>query len=400
MKKFTDFTLHLYTEIVFGLDTEKKVAELVKKYGGTKVMLVYGGGSIKKIGLYDTVTNELKQAGIPFVELPGVEPNPRRSLVEKGVAIGKAEGVDFVLALGGGSTIDTAKAVAFGIPYDGSVWDFYSGKAVPTTNAKVGTIHTIAAAGSETSTASVILDDIDTHKKTGCNTPFNRPVFAIMNPALLYSVSTYQTAAGATDVFAHTLERYFMESDCYLGDQFAEGLLRAVVKYAPIAVKEPNDLESHRELMMAGSFAHNDVTGIGRSGVRGGPHGLESFISATYDTAHGAGLAILMPAWLTFVVEKGTPENVERAAQFAIKVWGVEPDMQDVKAVALEGIKRFKAWEVGMGMPKNLQELGVPEADLEKLVANCRGDKEGILRGYVSLAKDDIRWIYTLAMQK
>jgi alcohol dehydrogenase YqhD (iron-dependent ADH family) len=400
MKKFTDFTLQLYTEIVFGLDTEKKVAELVQKHGGTKVMLVYGGGSIKKIGLYGTVTNALKEAGIPFVELGGVEPNPRRSLVEKGVVLGKAEGVDFLLALGGGSTIDTAKAIAFGLAYDGPVWDFYSGKAVPKKTTKVGTIHTIAAAGSETSTASVILDDIDTHKKSGCNTPFNRPVFAIMNPALLYSVSAYQTAAGASDVFAHTLERYFVDTTCYLGDQFAEGLLRDVIKYAPIAVAKPNDYESHRELMMAGSFAHNDVTGIGRSGARGGPHGLESYISATYDTAHGAGLSIIMPAWLAFVVEKGTQENVERAAQFAVKVMGVEPDLQDPKAVALEGIRRLKAWEVGMGMPKNLQEHGVPESDLEKLVTNCRGDRDGILHGYVDLTKDDVRWIYTRMMQK
>ncbi len=399
MKKFTDFSLQLYTEIVFGLDTEKKVAELVKKHGGTKVMLVYGGGSIKKIGLYDTVIEALKAAAIPYVELGGVEPNPRRSLVEKGVAFGKAEGVDFLVALGGGSTIDTAKAIGFGLVYDGNVWDFYSGKAVPKKTTKVGTIHTISAAGSETSTASVILDDIDTHKKFGCSTPFNRPVFAIMNPALTYSVSAYQTAAGASDVFAHTLERYFVNSACYLGDQFAEGLLRAVVKYAPIAVKEPNDHESHRELMLAGSFAHNDITGIGRSGVRGGPHGLESFISSTYDTAHGAGLSIIMPAWLTFLVEKGTDETVARVAQFAVKVFDVEPDMEDKKAVALEGIKRFRAWELGMGMPVNLQALGVPEADLEKLVTNCRGDKEGILRGYVDLTRDDIRWIYSLMMK-
>ena len=399
MKKFTDFSLHLYTEIVFGLDTEKKVAELVNKHGGTKVMLVYGGGSIKKNGLYDTVIRELNSACIPYVELGGVEPNPRRSLAEKGVALGKAEGVDFLLALGGGSTIDTAKAIAFGLAYDGDVWDFYSGKAVPQKSTKIGTIHTISAAGSETSMASVILDDVDTHRKFGCGAPFNRPAFAIMNPTLTYSVSAYQTAAGATDVFAHTVERYFMDSDCYLGDQFAEGLLRAVVKFAPIAVQQPENYEAHRELMLAGSFAHNDITGIGRSGARGGPHGLESFISATYDTAHGAGLSIIMPAWLTFLVEKGSAENVERVAQFAVKVFGVEPDMQDKKAVALEGIKRFRAWELGMGMPKNLQELGVPETDLEKIVSNCRGDKQGILRGYVDLTKDDVRWIYSLMMQ-
>jgi alcohol dehydrogenase YqhD (iron-dependent ADH family) len=399
LKEFTDYSLHLYTEIVFGKDTEKQVAELVKKHGGTKVMLVYGGGSIKKIGLYNTVTEALNDANIPFTELEGVQPNPRRTLVAKGVEKAKAEGVDFLLALGGGSTIDTAKAIALGMEYEGDFWDFFSGKATPKKAAKLGTIHTISAAGSETSTSDVILDDIDTHRKIGCNVPINRPVFAIMNPELTYSVSPYQTAVGASDIFAHSFDRYFINSASYLADQFAEGLMRSVVKYAPIAVNNPDDYEARRELMLAGSFSHNDITNVGRSGPHGACHGLESIISGTYDTAHGAGLAVIMPTWLLYLVEEGTKENVARVAQLAVKVFGVEPEMEDIKAVALEGIRRFRAWLKDIGMPATLSDMGIPESDLDDLVTNCRADKDGILRGYVSLTKDDVRWIYSRIMK-
>ena len=235
MKTFTNFSFHMFTDILFGKDTQSQVAQMIKKHGGTKVMLVYGGGSVKKIGLYDTVTSKLNEAGIPFVELSGVQPNPRRSLAIKGLETAQKEGVDFLLAIGGGSAIDTAKAIALGLANGSDFWQFYRG-AVPEKIAKVGTIHTIAAAGSETSGSTVILDDLDTGHKFGIMYSVCRPVFAIMNPELTYSVGHYQTAVGTADIFAHTFDRYFMEPASHLCDEYCEGTLRTVVKYGPIAV--------------------------------------------------------------------------------------------------------------------------------------------------------------------
>ena len=229
MKEFTNFTFHLYTEVVFGKQTEKRVGELVRKHGGTKVMLVYGGGSVKKSGLYDTVVQSLRDSGLDFIELSGVQPNPRRSLAEKGLKMAQEAGVDFMLGVGGGSSIDTAKAIAMGLVNDGEFWKFYRG-VEPKKMAPVGTIHTLAAAGSETSRSSVLLDDIETHRKYGFMWDVCRPVFAIMNPELTYTVSPFQTGAGSADIFAHTVNRYFMAPASHLGDQYAEGTLRTVVK--------------------------------------------------------------------------------------------------------------------------------------------------------------------------
>ncbi len=399
MKQYTDYSLHLYPEIVFGADTERRVAELVKKHGGTKVMLVYGGSSAKRTGLYGTVTDKLNEAGIPFVELSGVEPNPRRSRALEGVKKGKAAGVDFIVALGGGSVIDTAKAVAYGLEYEGDFWDFYTGKATPVKMTKIGAIPTIAAAGSELSAVSVVKDDLESNRKGLLSSPFARPVFAILNPLLTRSVSPYQTAAGATDILTHALEGYFVTAHSYLADQYAEGLMRSVVKYAPIAVREPDDVEARRELMLAGSMVMTGINSVGRSGRGGGPHGFETIVSGTYDTAHGAGLGIIVPAWLTFLVEKGTEAAIARTAQFAVKVFGVEPDLENVREVALEGIRRFRAWTKSLGLPATLTELGAREEDLEYLVAHARSDKEGIFRGYIDLTRDDVRWVYQKAMK-
>ena len=281
-----NFQYHMYTDIVFGKGAEKQVAKKVKEYGGTKVMLVYGGGSVKRSGLYDIVVAELNDAGIPFIELGGVQPNPRLSLVKKGLEQAKAEGADFFLAVGGGSVIDTAKAIALGMVYGDDFWKIFQKKLVPTQMAPVGTIHTISATGSETSRSSVIKDDLDTQHKFGFMLEPCRPVFALMNPEWTMTLPAYQTAAGASDIFAHTVERYFAEGDCYLGDKFCEGLLRSVVKYAPIAIKDPKNYDAHAELMLAGSFSHNDTTGLGRLGMDGSCHGLETQVSGLFDTAH------------------------------------------------------------------------------------------------------------------
>ena len=258
-KIFTDFNFQMKSEIVFGVNTELQTAELIKKYGGTKVMIVMdGGGFIKSSGLFDRVAGVLDAAGIPYVELEGVQPNPRLSLVREGLETVKREGVDFMLAIGGGSTIDTAKAIALGMVYDGDLWDFFTGKT-PEKMAPVGAISTIAATGSETSGSAVILDDIKSHTKLGNMFNHIRTVFAILNPELTYSVPPFQTGAGTADILAHSFDSYFTYASSYLGDQFSEATMRTAVKYGPIALKDPTNYEARAELLLNASFAHNDT---------------------------------------------------------------------------------------------------------------------------------------------
>ena len=273
MKNFSNYNIYFYTDILFGKGTETEAGKMVRKHGGTKVLLVYGGGSVKKSGLFDRVCSSLKTEEIPFVELGGVQPNPRRSLVEKGIKLAGDEKIDFLLALGGGSAIDTAKSIALAMANDGEYWKFYNGVQAEKM-APVGTIHTISAAGSETSRSTVIKDDLETGRKFGLNWDPCRPVFAIMNPELTYTVGTYQTGAGSADIIAHALSRYFFQNSpiSHIGDEFIEGLMRTVVRYAPIAIANPEDYEARAELMMAAFLSHSDIMGIGRSGMRGGEH--------------------------------------------------------------------------------------------------------------------------------
>lgn len=399
MKKFTDFNFDMRTEIVFGKGAEENVATLVKKHGGSKVMLVYGGGNIKKIGVYDTVINLLNAEKIPFTELGGVKPNPRRSLVDKGLSIAMSEKVDFILAIGGGSSIDTAKGIALGLANGEDYWKFYTG-TVPTKIAPVGAIPTISAAGSEASGSTVVVDDIETNRKFGIMYPSVRPVFAILNPELTYSVSPYQTGVGAVDIFAHVVMRYFIDADCYIGDQYCEGTMRTVVKYGPIAYENPTNYEARAELMLASAFSHNDLLNMGRyTGNRGGEHPLERQISGVFDTAHGAGLAVLMPAWLKYITNYGSEAQVARVAQFGVKVFDADPDMADVKAVANDSIKRFEHWIKSVGMPLTFKELGIPTDDLKTLVDNCVGRPAGILPGFMPLDYKAVTEIYSYVMK-
>jgi len=390
-----NFEYHMYTDMIFGRGAEKQVARKVLEYDGTKVMLVYGMGSIKRSGLYDTVVNELQAADIPYVELGGVLPNPRLSLVYEGLELVKRSGVDFILALGGGSAIDTAKAIALGMEYYGDLWDFYSGKAVPKRMAPVGVIHTISAAGSETSRSSVLLDDINTHKKKGFFFPVCRPVFALMNPELTYSVSPYQTGAGAADIFAHTVERYFIDEESFLGDHIAEGLFRTVLKYAPVAIREPQNYQARAELMLAGSISHNDMTGLGRGRWEGSCHALEVPLSSLYDTAHGAGLAAIMPAWMEYICNNIS--DISRFVQFATNVFDVE-EASDPHAVAIEGIRRFRAWLKEIGMPAGLREMGIDEDAIPQLIKTYHRDSEGKIGSFLRLGEEDAARIYRLAL--
>ena len=395
MKNFTGFNWHLYTDIIFGRDTEKEAGRMVRRHGGSRVMLVYGGGSVKKSGLFDRVTKALKDEGLHFAEFGGVQPNPRRSLVEAGVKNAQNEKTDFLLALGGGSVIDTAKAIALALANDGEYWKFFNG--VPAEKmAPVGTINTISAAGSETSRSSVIVDDLESGRKKSFMWDCCRPVFAIMNPELTYSVSAYQTGAGAADIFAHTLGRYFMKDlpVSSLGDEFAEGLMRTVVKYGPIAIAKPADYEARAELMIAATFSHNDLTNVGRSGPRAGEHALEHQLSGHYNTTHGAALAAIMPALLSYVLDNGTSEHITRVAQFGVKVFGVSPDMTDTMATAVAGLTAFRAWVRSIGMPLTLTELGIPKEDLSAITRRTVEANNGKISGFMDLDEKAIGAIY------
>ena len=399
MKNFVNYNFCPYTDILFGKDTEKETGKMIRKHGGSRVMIVYGGGSVKRSGLLDQVLETMREAGLNFVEFGGVQPNPRRSLVEKGIKTAQENKIDFLLGLGGGSAIDTAKAIALAIANNGEYWKFYNGVTAEKM-APVGTVHTISAAGSETSRSSVLVDDIETGRKQGFNWDCCRPVFAIMNPELTYTVSAHQTGAGAADIIAHTVSRYFMKgmpASC-LGDEFAEGLIRTVIKYAATAIAKPNDYEARAELMIAATFSHNDLTGIGRNGPRGGEHALEHQFSGHYDTAHGAGLAAIMPAWLQYIVDNGSSEQAARVAQFGINVFGVRADLGDVKAAANAGLEAFRLWVRSIGMPLTLTELGVPKTDLEAAIKRTVDANNGKIVGFMDLDEKAIAAIFTSMM--
>ena len=385
------------TEIVFGKGAEKKTGGLVRKYGGRKVMLVYGGGSVKSSGLFDTIAGTLDEEKIPFIELGGVQPNPRRSLIDTGLRAAMDEKVDFLLAAGGGSAIDTAKTIALGLAHGGGYWQFYKG-ALPSATFPVGSVLTISAAGSETSCGSVVVDDIETNRKCSMTHDLIRPVFAVMNPELTYSVPPYQTAVGAADIFAHICQRYFIDADCYLGDEYCEGTMRTVVKYGPIACANPGDYEARAELMLAGSFGHNDLLNLGRyTKNRGGEHKLEKQLSGFYDTPHGAGLAVIMPAWLQYIANHGSEKQAARVAQFGVNVFGADFDGADLRGTADEGLRRFRAWLKSIGMPLTLKELGVPTEDIDNMVDRCLEDTDGFVPGYMPFDRKAVREIYSLA---
>jgi len=396
MKKFNNFSLFLYTDILFGKETENSAGKMIRKHDGSRVMIVFGGSSARESGLFDRVVKALKDEGLYYVEFGGVQPNPRRSLVDRGIKFAQEEGIDFLLAVGGASSIDTAKTIALALANNGEYWKFFN-KVPAEKMVPVGTINTISAAGSETSRASVIVDDLETGYKRSLNLDCCRPVFAIMNPELTYSVSAFQTGAGAADIVAHTLGRYFFRDmpASSLGDEFAEGLIRTAMKFGPIAIENPNDYEARAELMMAAAFSHNDLTGIGRAGIRGGEHPLEHQLSGHYDTAHGAGLAVIMPAWLQYIVNNGTQEQVARVAQLGVKVFGAIPDMCDIKATANAGLAAFRAWIRSIGMPLTLTGLGIPKTELDEVIRRTLECNNGKITGFMDLDEKAVVEIFT-----
>ncbi len=357
MNNFKYFTP---TKVVFGKDTEQQTAALVQEFGGKKVLIHYGGGSVIRSGLMQRVTDSLDAAGISYVCLGGAVPNPRLSLVYEGIELCKKEGVDFLLAVGGGSAIDSAKAIGYGVANEGDVWDFYEGKRKPTASLPLGVILTLSATGSEMSDSSVITKE-EGWLKRGCNSDISRARFAIMNPELTKTLPDYQTACGATDICMHTMERYFTKTGSMeITDAIAEGLLRTVMNNARILVKDPGNYEARAEIMWAGSLSHNGLTGCGNDGGDWMPHKLEHEIGGLFDVAHGAGLAAIWGSWARYVYQNCLP----RFRKFAVNVMGVDAVGTDEK-IALKGIEAMENFFREINMPTNLRELGVEPTDAE-----------------------------------
>ncbi|MCL6571101.1 MAG: iron-containing alcohol dehydrogenase [Bacillus sp. (in: Bacteria)] len=384
-----DFVFQNSTKIIFGKDQEQLVGQESVIYG-KKLLLHYGGGSIIRSGLYDTVVKSLHGQGIDFVELAGVKPNPRVSLVREGVALCKEHDIDFILAVGGGSVIDSAKAIAAGAKYDGDVWDFFTGNSAVTDCLPIGVVLTIPAAGSETSSGSVITNEDGWYKRsTGHSTM--RPQFAILNPVLTYTLPTYQTACGITDMMAHILERYFTnEKNVDLTDRLCEATLRTIIHNAPTVLEEPKNYPARAEIMWSGTIAHNDLLGTGRIGDWGS-HDIEHELSGIYDIAHGAGLAIVFPAWMKYVYK----HDVNRFVQFANRVWDVEIDINNLEKTALAGIKKIEQFFSSIGMPVTLKEVDIDEKHFEEMAK--KGTENGPLGNFIKLYEHDVYQIYQLA---
>ena len=389
-----DFSFYSPTKFVFGRGAEAKVGSLVRAFGGTKVLLHFGGGSVKKNGVYDAVVKALESEGVGYVPLGGVQPNPRSGLVREGIDLCRKEGVDFVLAVGGGSVIDSAKAIAFGTLYDGDFADFYFGKDVknqpPVPKAlPVGTVLTIAAAGSEGSANSIINLEPGNLKR-GATGDALRPKFSVLNPEFTFTLSPFQTACGLTDIFAHVVERYFTPTkDVEITDALCEAVMRTVVKESPRVMANPRDYDARANIMWAGTVAHNNVCGVGRA-QDWSSHGIEHELSALYDCAHGAGLAVVMPAWMEYVMEA----DIARFARFAERVWDVGEGSPE--EMAKEGIRRYRAWLKSIGMPQNFAELGAKESDIPSLVTQL-GLKGNTLGAFRPLADDDVEKILRIA---
>ena len=387
-----NFKFYSPTYFVFGKGEENNTGKYVKRFGGTRVLIHYGGGSVVRSGLLDRVKASLTADGITFVELGGVKPNPRSGLVYEGIELCKREGVDFVLAVGGGSTIDSAKAIAIGALYDGDFWDFYSGK--PTRVAlPVGTVLTIAAAGSEGSNGSVITKEEGMLKRSAGGDAI-RPKFSIMNPELTETLPAYQTACGITDIMAHLLERYFTNTkDVEVTDRVIEGLLLTMVNEAPKVIANPHDYEARANIMWAGMMAHNNCCGVGRE-QDWASHDMEHELSALYDCAHGAGLAVVFPAWMEYNMD----HDIMRFAQIATRVWGCNMDFAHPEATAKAGIEAFRAFLKSIGMPQTLGELGGKAEDIPYLAhtAAYGNGNGGTLGSFVVLKEEDMANIYKL----
>ena len=382
------------TKVVFGKETEYQVADLIREFGGTKVLVHYGSGSVVRSGLLARVTKVLDDAGIAYITLGGAVPNPHLTLVYEGIELCRKEGVDFLLAVGGGSAIDSAKAIGYGLANEGDVWDFYDYKRKATGCMPLGVILTIAATGSEMSDSSVITKE-EGWVKRGYSSDYSRPKFAILNPELTMTLPDYQTACGCTDIMMHTMERYFTNGgNMEITDALAEGLLRTVKEQAKILAKDPNNYDARAEVMWAGSLAHNGLTGCGNDGGDWMTHKLEHELGGLYDVAHGAGLAALWGSWARYVYKNCLP----RFKRFAINVMGVADEGTD-EEIALKGIEAMENFYREINMPTNLNELGViaTEEDLVLMAHKCAVGVNGGMGSARFLREEDMLEIYRMS---
>lgn len=389
-----NFTFYSPTYFVFGKETENEAGHYVKRFGGSRVLLHYGGGSAVRTGLLDRVKKSLEKEGISYVELGGVRPNPRSGLVYQGIELCRKEKIDFILAVGGGSTIDSSKAIAAGTLYDGDFWDFYLGQSV-TEALPIGTVLTIAAAGSEGSPDSVITKE-EGMLKRGAHGEALRPKFSILNPALTQTLPVYQTACGITDIIAHLYERYLTNTkEVEVTDRVIEALLLTMIHEGPRAVADAENYEARANIMWAGMMAHNNCCGVGRT-QDWTSHDLEHELSALYDCAHGAGLAVAMPAVFTYNMH----HDVMRFAKVAVRVWGCQMDFEHPEVTAKAGIEALRNFLISIGMPKNFAELGAKEEDIEKMAHTaCYGnDRPGKVGGFVSLDEKEVAEIYRMML--
>jgi len=377
------------TRVIFGKDSERQLGTEIKKYS-EKVMLHYGGGSIKKNGIYEKVVKILEEKGIEIIEFGGVKPNPNLKTIYEGIKICRENDIDFILAVGGGSAIDSAKAIAAGVKYEGDVWDFYE-KHLPIKEAlPLGVVLTIPAAGSETSTATVITNE-EKNLKIGTGSLVLRPKFAIMNPEFTFTLPPYQTAAGIVDMMAHIMERYFTrDRNVDFTDKVSEAALKSIIKNAAKVIDSPEDYDARAEIMWAGTMAHNDILGVGRQSDWA-THAIEHQLSALYDLTHGAGLAIMFPAWITYVKD----EYIEKIMQFFHNVFDVEAEFEYPEKMVEEGIKRLKAFYKSIGMPTNLEEAGITDDRFIEMAKLCT--RNGTVGSFRKLDEEDVIEIYKLA---
>lgn len=380
------------TRYIFGRDTEKETGRLTAETGCRRVMIVSGGSSARKSGLLDRVTASLDEAGISHVELTGIKPNPTDDRVYEGIDLARREGVDGLLAVGGGSVIDTAKAIAGGVPYDGDFWDFWAGKAIMKEALPVGVVLTIPAAGSEGSGNSVITK-LDGMHKISLRTDFAlRPKFAVLNPELTFTLPPEQTAAGVADMMAHILERYFSPTEeVETTDRISEGLLMAIMEEAPKVLAAPDDYQAWANIMWAGTMAHNGVCGCGRR-EDWTSHGLEHVLSAVYGVTHGAGLAVVFPAWMTFMAS----HRPEKVAQLGRRIFGVTAAGD--KEVALKTVDSLRAFFKSIGLPLTLGELGIENPDFAMLTRKFHEDKGTPFGPYFPLHPVDTEAVYRLML--
>lgn len=388
-----DFTFYSPTEFVFGRGTEHQTGSLVRAYGGTRAIVVYGGGSAVRSGLLGRVEESLAEAGVEYCELGGVQPNPTDAKVYEGIDLCRRAKADFLLAVGGGSVIDTAKAMAAGVPYSGDFWDFFAGRAVPGEALPVGVVLTIPAAGSEGSGNSVITKLDGLHKLSLRTPKVLRPAFAVMDPALTFTLPAWQTACGATDMMAHIMERYFTNTEATsVADRMCEGVMLSIIEETPKALHKPDDYGARANLMWAGTVAHNGTCGVGCE-EDWASHFMEHEVSAVYGVTHGAGLAVIFPAWLTYMAG----HNVRKVEQWARRVWGVVAGA-DAMSVALEGVACFKRFLHSIGMPVTFGELGIANPDISLLVDKLHEDKGELVGNYIRLDRKATREIYELAL--